>query len=60
MEIVDKDFKVSYVSGLQCAVKRTLTKENLLETLCIGICEELFAIQGKFWEELRYLEKQQE
>ena len=36
------------------------TEENLLEALCIGICERLFTIEERFWAELRYLEKQQE
>ena len=35
------------------------SEENLLEALSTGICEILFTIEGKFWEELRYLEKQQ-
>ena len=106
MEIVDKDFKVGYVSGFQYAVKsvsyffhesfletcksyglcparlnmstkpliefeksnlkvfwnKTIkkTEENLLEALCIGICERLFTIEERFWAELCYLEKQQE
>ena len=106
MEIVDKDFKVGFVSGFQYAVKSVSyffhvsfletcksyglcptglnirkkpfiefetsdlkifwnetirkTEENLLEALCIGICERLFTIEEKFWAELRYLEKEQE
>ena len=106
MEIVDKDFKVGFVSGFQYAVKSVSyffhvsfletcksyglcpvglnlrkklfiefetidlkvfwneaikkTEENLLEGLCIGICERLFTIEEKFWAELRYLEKEQE
>ena len=36
------------------------TKENLLETLCIEICERLFTVKEKFWAELHYLEKEQE
>ena len=106
MEIVDKDFKVGFISGFQYAVKRVLyffhasfletcksygfcpaglnlrkkpfiefqttnlkicwnetikkTEENLLEALCIGICERLFTIEERFWAELRYLEKEQE
>ena len=36
------------------------TEENLLEALCIGICERLFTIEEKFWAELHYLEKEQE
>ena len=106
MEIVDKDFKVGFVSGFQYAVKSVSyffhlsfletcksyglcpaglnirkkpfiefetsdlkifwnetirkTEGNLLEALCIGICERLFTIEEKFWAELRYLEKEQE
>ena len=36
------------------------TEENLLEALCIGICERLFTIEEKVWAELRCLEKEQE
>ena len=105
MEIVDKDFKVGYVSGFQYAVKSVShffmsfletcksyglcpsglnirkkpfiefetsdlkvfwnetikkTEENLLEALCIGICERLLTIEETFWAKLRYLEKHQE
>ena len=109
MEIVNKNFKVGYVSGydmfqytvksvsyffhvsfletckgyglgpagLDMQKKRFIefetndlkvfwnetikkTEENLLEALCIGVCERLFAIEEKFWAELRCLEKQQE
>ena len=106
MKIVDKDFKVGFVSGFQYTVKsvsyffhvsfletcksyrlcptglniqkkpfiefetsdlkvfwnETIKKtgENLLEVLCIGICERLFTIEEKFWAELCYLEKEQE
>ena len=89
MEIVDKDFKVGYISELQYAVffhvsfletcksyglcpaglniqkkpfiefetsdlkvfwNKTIkkTEENLLEALCIGICERLFTIKENF------------
>ena len=94
MEVIDKDFKVGYVSGLQYAVKivsyffhvsfletcksyglcpaglnigkkpfiefetsdlkvfwnETIkkTEGNLLEALCIRICERLFTIEEKF------------
>ena len=40
------------------AIKKS--EENLLEALCIGICERLFTIEEKFWAELRYFEEEQE
>ena len=39
--------------------KETLenTEKDLLEALCIGICERMFSIEKKFWYELYQLEK---
>ena len=39
--------------------KKTLvnTEKDLLETLCVGICERMFSIETKFWDELYQLEK---
>ena len=35
-----------------------LSAENdLLEALCVGICERMFTLEKKFWDELRELHK---
>ena len=39
-------------------IKRS--EDNLLEALCIGICERLFTIKERVLAELRYFEKEQE
>ena len=38
--------------------KETLenTEKDLLEALCVGICERMFSIEKKFWDELYQLE----
>ena len=33
------------------------TEKDLLETLCVGICESMFSIEKKFWDELYQLER---
>ena len=33
------------------------TEKDLLEALCIGICERMFSIEKTFWDELSQLEK---
>ena len=33
------------------------TEKDLLEALCVGICERMFNIEKKFWDELYQLEK---
>ena len=33
------------------------TEKDLLEALCVGICERMFSIEKKFWDELYQLEK---
>ena len=33
------------------------TEKDLLEGLCVGICERMFNIEKKFWDELYQLEK---
>ena len=57
-----KPFIEFEASDLKVFWKETIkkTEENLLEALCIRICEILFTIEEKFWVELRYLEKEQE
>ena len=39
--------------------KETLvqTENDLLEALCVGICERMFKLEEKFWKELRGLEE---
>ena len=33
------------------------TERDLLEALCVGICERMFTLESKFWNELRDLEE---
>ena len=33
------------------------TEKDLLEALCVGICERMFNIEKKFWDEVYQLEK---
>ena len=61
LNIRKKPFIEFETSDLKVFWNETIKKtENLLEALCIGICERLFTTEEKFWAELRYLEKEQE
>ena len=62
LNIWKKLFIESETSDLKVFWNETIrkTEENLLEALCIRICERLFTVEEKFWAELRFLEKQQE
>ena len=33
------------------------SKNNLLDALCMGICERMFTLEKKFWDELQELHK---
>ena len=39
--------------------KETLlsAENNLLEALCVGICDRIFTLKKKFWDELQELHK---
>ena len=62
LNIWKKPFIEFETSNLKIFWNETIkkTEENLLEALCIRICERLFTIEEKFWAESSYLEKQQE
>ena len=48
-----------YSDELKVFWKETIenTEKDLLEALCVGICERMFSIEKKFWDELYQLER---
>ena len=59
LSIRKKPFKEFESDELKVFWKETIenTEKDLLEALCVGICERMFIIEKKFWNELYQLEK---
>ena len=57
LSISEKPFIEFEGEDLKVFCKETLiqSEKELLETLCIGICERLSNIEGNFWAELQQL-----
>ena len=59
LSISKKPFIDFETEDLKVFWKETLiqSQKDLLETLCIGICERLNNIEGRFWAELQQLQE---
>ena len=59
LSIRKKPFIVLESDKLKVFWKETVenTEKNLFEALCVGICERMFSVEKKFWDELYELEK---
>ena len=57
--ISKKDFIEVVTENLKVFWKQALIKseKDLLETLCVGICEKLIKNEGRFWVELQQLQE---
>ena len=51
IEFESDDLKVFWQEAL------AKTERDLLEALCVGICERMFTLESKFWKELQDLEE---